>query len=130
MRFLGTSWATRPRGLLSELVTQAAGPPGNVKFRVSDDETTCMAACFGLTDQVVQATMPYHAKLVHKSAKEMLAVELLNRQDLRAWLRATQDVKEENKKRKRDGKMRMYPQVNAVIATDGFAVCWVGGHFC
>jgi hypothetical protein len=84
---LGNSW-----GLLSELVTQAAGPPGNIKF--SHDETTCMATCYGLTDQVVQAVMPYHAKLVHKSAKEALAVELLNRDDLRAWLRATQDIKD------------------------------------
>jgi hypothetical protein len=109
--------------LLSELVTQAAGPPVNVKF--SHDETTCMATCYGLTDQVVQAVMPYHAKLVHKLAKEALAVELVNRDDLRAWLRATQDVKDENKKRKRDGKMRTCPQLSdrCMIATDDLAVC-------
>jgi hypothetical protein len=61
---------------------------------------------------------------VHKSTKEMLAVELLKREDLRAWLRATQDVKEEpeNKKRKRDGKMRTCPQVKAPFAADGSAV--------
>jgi hypothetical protein len=72
---LGNSW-----GLLGELVAQAAGPTGKVLFNVSEDKDICMATVRGLTEQVVQATMPYHSTLSHKAAQEVLAVDILRRQ--------------------------------------------------
>jgi dsRNA-specific ribonuclease len=74
----GNSW-----GLLGELVAQAAGPTGKVLFDVSKARDICMATVRGLTEQVVQATMPYHLKLLHKAAQEVLAVDVLRREDFK-----------------------------------------------
>ena len=86
-------------------MAQAAGPTGKVSFDVSEDKDICMATVRGLTEQVVQATMPYHSKLSHKAAQEVLAVDILRREDLKILLNASQYIKEEYKKRKREGKI-------------------------
>jgi hypothetical protein len=86
-------------------VAQAAGPTRIVLFDVSEDKDICMATVWGLTQQVVQAAMPYHSKLLHKAAQEVLAVDILRREDLKILLNASQYIKEEYKKRKREGKI-------------------------